>query len=275
MDRRKIIVIVIAIVCVLAVGYGIYFQIFGRVNNEVEHNEVHNDEEVGTVREIEDLFDNKVNYQGYSINDENKIDRTKDIVYTDYTLNQIYEGKYTITAEIPVININSENAVNINKQINTIFRDKLNSIIAQSGNDNATVSIYTVEYTAYINGNILSLVIKSTLKEGSNAQRLIIQSYTYNLSTNEQISLANMLELKGKKQAEVEREIKRVVQEGVSRTEALSILGYNIYERNINSDMYKIENSNNYFLGPDETVYIIYAYGNSNYTSENDIVIIK
>ena len=55
----------------------------------------------------------------------------------------------------------------------------------------------------------------------------------------------------------------------------LSALGYNIYQRDLNSDIYEIKNSNNYFLGPDGTIYIIYAYGNTRYTSEKDIVVIK
>ena len=45
-----------------------------------------------------------------------------------------------------------------------------------------------------------------------------------------------------------------------------------IYKRNVEDDMYKIENSDNYFLGPQGEIYIIYAYGNMNFTSERDIV---
>ena len=38
--------------------------------------------------------------------------------------------------------------------------------------------------------------------------------------------------------------------------------------------MYKLENTNNYIIGENGLLYIIYAYGNNNYTSEVDIVII-
>ena len=38
-------------------------------------------------------------------------------------------------------------------------------------------------------------------------------------------------------------------------------------------DIYKIENTKNFFLGKNKTLYLIYAYGNKNYTSEMDIVV--
>ena len=47
----------------------------------------------------------------------------------------------------------------------------------------------------------------------------------------------------------------------------------NLYERNVNGDEYKIENSKEYFLTQDGYVYVVYAYGNKDYTNEMDIVI--
>ena len=51
-------------------------------------------------------------------------------------------------------------------------------------------------------------------------------------------------------------------------------LGYNKYLRNVNDSMYKIENTKVYFLGENKALYIIYPYGNSNYTSELDLLVI-
>lgn len=277
MDKRKWIIVAIAVICTFAVGYGIYYQVFVKNEQEVQ-NTIQNEpttQEDAMIQEIDNLFDNNINYQNNNVSVSNKIDQNKDIVYTSYSLNEIYEGKYNIKADIPAININNEKVRNINKEISTIFKEKLDSIVANSDRHDNVVVRYTVEYTAYINQNILSLVIKSTLKEGSNAQRLIIQAYTYNLSTNQEITLEEMFELKNINKDNVRTEIKRVVQEGISRSENLIALGYNVYERDINSKMYEIENSNNYFLGPNGTIYIIYAYGNSNQTSENDVVVIK
>ena len=50
-------------------------------------------------------------------------------------------------------------------------------------------------------------------------------------------------------------------------------LGYDIYSRNLKDEIYKVENTSNYFWY-EEHLYLIYAYGNNNNTSEMDIVII-
>ena len=271
-DVRKIIIIAIIAICALALAYGIYFQVF--VKNKEEHIGKNTivESPIGETVEFDGLFDNKINYQGYNLNNEIKIDQTKELVYTNYTQTEIYEGKYTMKVNIPIININNENIAKINEEIDAIFQDKVDSVMENRSNENAPYTIYNVDYTAYINENILSLVIRATLKEGDNAQRLIIKSYTYNISTNEQIPLSNMLDIRGKDKIEVEKQIKRTVQEEISQADNLAALGYDVYERDINSQIYTVENSNNYFLGPNGTIYIIYAYGNSNFTSEKDVV---
>lgn len=274
MDVRKILIIVIIVICVLSLAYGIYFQVF--VKNSDTH--IGNNTVTGGTTdtiEFDRLFDNTINYQGYNVNNESKIDQTKELVYTNYTQTEIYEGKYDIKVNIPIININNEKVSEINEEIDAVFQDKVNSIIENRNSEDAKYTIYTVEYTAYLNENILSLVIRATLKEGDSAQRLIIKAYTYNLSTNEEIPLSSMLEIKGRNSADVEREIRRTVQEAISQTDNLAALGYTVYERDINSSMYSIENSDNYFLGPNSTIYIIYAYGNSNFTTERDVVVIQ
>lgn len=275
MDIRKIAIIAIIVICVLSLAYGIYFQIF--VKNSEEHlgQNTIAPEQIGETIEFDTLFDNKINYQGYNVNNEIKIDQTKELVYTNYTQTEIYEGKYNMKVNIPVININNENIARINEEINAIFQDKVDSVMENRSNENAVYTIYNVDYTAYINENILSIVIRATLKEGDNAQRLIIKAYTYNISTNEEIPLSGMLEIRGKNVQEVETQIRRTIQEAIGQADNLAALGYTVFERDINSEIYKVQNSDNYFLGPNGTIYIIYAYGNSNFTSEKDVVEIR
>lgn len=275
MDIRKVLIIIIIIVCAFALAYGIYYQAFQNGKDKINENQVENDNQTSQIEDFDKIFDNSMDMQEYTVNDKVKVDQTKELVYTNYNLTEIYEGKYDIKARIPVININGEKIANINKEISSIFQEKLNSIVANKNNANAMQTVYTVEYTACLNENILSIVIKSTLKEGNNAQRLIIKAYTYNLSTNEIISLSNMLEIKGKEKQTVEQEIRKVVRESITNTDKLAALGYTVYERDINSSIYQVANANNYFLGPNGTIYIIYAYGNSSFTTEKDIVVIK
>ena len=238
-----------------------------------EHNYV--EENKTKTIELDELFDNKMNYQNYEVGNENKIYATEELVYTGYTQTKTSDGKYDINVNLPIINLNNAKIREINMEIITTFGQKAETIIANANKENAQNTIYTVEYTAYLNKNILSLVIKSTLKEGSNSQRVIIKAYTYNISSNEVIPLDTMLEIKKLNETDVKYEIRKVIEQSIAQKSSLKSLGYNIYERDINSDIYLIENSNNYFLGPEGTIYIIYAYGNTRYTSENDVVVIK
>lgn len=274
MDIRKILIILIIAICIFALGYGIYYQVFK--SNEPKIDTKNNIETpVTDTMEFDKVFDNKMNYQGYNVNNQIKIDQTKDLVYTNYTQTEIFEEKYDIKADIPIININNEKIANINKEINAIFQEKVNSIKANRTSSVVAPTIYTVDYTAYLNENILSIVIKSTLKEGKNSQRLIIKAYTYNLSTNEVVPLPDILTIKGIDREMVQQEIRKEIRQSISYTDNLAALGYTVYERDINSDIYKVENSNSYLLGPNGTIYIIYAYGNTSFTSEKDIVVIK
>lgn len=275
MDGKKTLIIAIILICALSLAYGIYYQIAQNASKQLQENNIVSNGESTEIVAFDKIFDNKMNLQDYKINDQIKQDQTKELVYTNYTLTEIYDGKYDIKVSIPVININNEKILEINNEITSTFQAKLNSIISNRYSEDAIQTIYTVEYTAYLNENILSVIIKATLKEGNNAQRLIIKAYTYNLSANEIIPLSSMLEIKGKDKTSVEKEIKNTVQDSINQAENLKALGYTIYERDINSSIYSIENSNNYFLGANGTIYIIYAYGNASYTTEKDVVIIK
>lgn len=274
MNTRNILFIVIIVICVFALSYGIYYQIFGKKQKELS--QVPNVPQIIEDVPFDDLFDNKINLQEYtSANFVNKVKPTQDIVYTNYTLNEIFEGKYEIQVNIPIININHEKIIDIDTEILSVFYNKVNNIIENSKVEGTPKAIYTVSYTAYLNENILSLVIKATLKEGNNAQRVIVKAYTYNISTNQEVSLNEMLEIKKINKEDVKSKINAKVQDAINYSENLSSLGYEVYKRNMKDDMYKIENSNNYFLGPNGSIYIIYAYGNNNFTTECDVVYVK
>ena len=48
--------------------------------------------------------------------------------------------------------------------------------------------------------------------------------------------------------------------------------GQTIYERDINNAMYVTDNVNNFFVGKNGQIYIVYPYGNTNMTSEIDVI---
>lgn len=199
-----------------------------------------------------------------------KKDTSKDIIYTTISTKRVSDNRYDIDLNIPFINIlNNTSVENFNKKIQSLFVDKANDIIK-----NATQNtIYNIDYMAYVNTNILSLVIRSTLKEGNNPQRVIIQTYNYNLSTNEEIKLEQILEIKGLTKENVESVIANQIKVANEEADKLKHLGYNVYTRDLTSSIYKINNTNNYILGPNNKLYIIYPYGNANNTDEMDVIV--
>ena len=84
---------------------------------------------------------------------------------------------YEFNVNIPYLNINHDSAKQINEEINSLFYNKVNNILMNSNQ----YTVYSVTYKAYLNDNILSLIISATLKEGQNPQRVIMKTYNYNL----------------------------------------------------------------------------------------------
>lgn len=260
--KRKIIFIIIGIICIISIILAIVYQL-----NQLETPSIETEEK--EIIDFKTIFNNELNEQGYTMKAVQKFNEDKKIVYTLNEQKEKIEGKYDIDVKIPMININNPTTVSIDKEIESIFQEKINNILRS---EEEYETIYTVEYTAYINENILSLAIKSTLKEGMKAQRVIIKTYTYNMTTNEVIDIDEMISIKKLNNSTVQGEINRVVKENSIQAQSLIDLGYKVYERNLSDEMYKIENVSNFFYGPNGVLYIIYAYGNNSYTSELDIV---
>ena len=266
---RKILFISLLVICIIAINIGVYLQFFKATKKE-------NKEEYQLkIEQLEDEFDaifrNEFDSQNYSISNLKKIDINKELVYTSNKKEETKQGEYKINVNIPVININNAKTEEYNKKIRNIFENKLNNILNQKQSN----TIYTVDYEAYLNSNILSLVIRATLKEDNNPQREIVQTFNYNISTNQEISLNELIKIKGLSQNYVADTIRiRIEKENKQSEELQNIVGQMIYKRDVNSDIYKIDNTNTYFLGKNNYLYILYPYGNSNYTSEIDIIVL-
>ena len=116
-------------------------------------------------------------------------------------------------------------------------------------------------------------MIRANLKEGTSAQRIIIQTYNYDLRNNKEISLEEVLKIKNIDINDTQNQIKEEIKNEQKKVDDLKALGYNIYSRDTSSDIYDIKNSKEFYLTND-ALYIIYAYGNEKITSEMDMVII-
>ena len=100
-----------------------------------------------------------------------------------------------------------------------------------------------------------------------------MQTYNYDLTNQKKYTIDSMLELKGISKKEASQKIKDEIKTVQKKVEELGKLGYTIYTRDYTSDMYSINNVTEYFMGNDNALYIIYAYGNENHTSEMDIIV--
>ena len=154
--------------------------------------------------------------------------------------------------------------------INNIFKTKTEDIIAKNLSNN---EVFSVSYKAYIVQDILSLVIKAELKEGKNSQRVLIQTYNYNIKENKEETLKDFLDLKGVTESEANKKIKQEIEEKKKQNEQLSELGYNMYVREYDEKIYGISNTTEFFMDEKGNLYLVYPYGNKDYTSEVDLVI--
>lgn len=276
MKKPKVLYILISIFCVFAIIAGIYAQFIDGNSNEntVQTGSDANIVQEKTQQEISNdfnaLFTNTLNLGGFDTTGIAKLDNTKEIVYSAYDVERNTEN-YELNLHIPVININSELSNTFNRSTLTTFINKANEIIEK--NDSSMPTLYSVDYAAFINDNVLSVVIKSTLKEGDSSQRIMIQTYNYNLSTNTEVPIIDLITMKQLNRDEVNNKIMQVVSAAAQEDQTLQDMGYNqVYVRDLTNEMYIVENAGAYFLGANRDLYIVYAYGNAEFTSKMDII---
>lgn len=272
-NKVKILYVSIILICIVALVLAVILQINkdkkeeqggGNELKPIEGIEIDNYK-----KEFDNIFNNKVNYLENNSYRITKIEQDKEIVYLGYQNSENKINNYDLDVNIPYINIEDEKIYEYNNQIKETFEKKAKAIL-NATNDNA---IYTVDYCAYVTNNILSVVIRSTLKEGNNAQRDIVQTYNYDLENKQEFTMEEALKRKGITKRDANNKIIDEIQKVQNNVKSLQDLGYKIYSRNVEDEMYNINNVTEYFIGKDDALYIVFAYGNTNNTSEMDIVI--
>ena len=275
--KKKQLTIYVSIlaVCIICVIIALYIQFYARIDigrlvgiaREQEFGEKTEEQTDILETDFEQIFTNNLtNLENQGEN--KKADDSKELVYVEMERKETKLNSYDVEVHIPKINIESPVIEKYNEDIQS-FINKTNEIL-KSENKNI---IYTVDYVANVQEDILSLMIKSNLKEGSNAQRVIIETYNYDLRNNKEISLEEVLAIEYVEESKVQDKINTKIEEEQKRVQDLKELGYNIYNRDTTSEQYKVENSK-YFYLTDNVLYIIYPYGNEYYTSERDVVVI-
>ena len=268
--------LVMAVICIVAILLGIYTQYFYKYS---ETDPLMIGINIGSEKTAEELqlleanfnslFQNTLKINSENVNIVEKIEETKDLLYTGYKLENEDENYYSVNVKIPLINVDSAKAKEINKEIKAEFYDKANSIMRQTDN----YVVYNVTYAAYINKDILSVAIKASLKEGNKSEKVSIKTYNYSLTGEKLLSLSDLIKLKNDTVDNVQSKITDEIKTAYTNAKIIAAEYGNLYERDVDGDMYKVQNATTFFLTDDGYVYVVYAYGNNDYTNEMDIVI--
>ena len=273
--RKVAFFLVLLLICILALSIGIYTQFFYKytatdpfligINLGAEKTK---EEYAMLEANFNALFTNELKVNSEEL-DVNKIQGNNDIVYTGYNLKNEDETYYSIDVKVPVININTEIAKEINSEIKKEFHDKASTYMRQTEQN----VVYSTDYAAYINEQILSIVIKASVKEEENPEKIIIKTYNYNILEDKKVSFDDMIKYKGTDGKIVQEKIKDEIKTAHDNAIIIAEQFGNMYNRDLNSEIYKVENTENYFLTQDGYVYVVYSYGNNEYTNVVDVII--
>lgn len=270
---RYVMYAVISIICLFAIFAGVYVEVFKSAEPEnvvLIGNETPG--QIETQQEVKDVFkksfNSKLNAEEYTLSKVTKLDETKPLVYTAINLDKQVEENYKISVRIPIINIKGTVVEEYNKQTDKIVQ-MINNIITKT-DDNYTIC--DVTYTSYINNKVLSVAIMIVVKEGDNTQRTYIQTYNYNLETNKNVEITDVLKSRDLDQTAVNQKIISVVKKAAEEAKSVMESGYDVFKRNLEDEMYDVKNVKTFIQGPEGELYIIYAYGNTKTTSEMDII---
>lgn len=267
--------IAIFLICVFSIGYVLRTEYFLSSIDIIENN-IENSNENDEYNEIKSnfasIFTNSIDILQDDLPTITKIHENYDLVVNAFEYHEKMQN-YQLDVSIPYINIKSDMISKQNQETKSNFNQKAEEL-SKSNNDNLNV-IYNVKYKAYIQDNILSLVIKAELKENNKNQKIIIETYNYDLIKNREIRLDELLKYKNISSNEAKNKIEQKIQDIQKQNDLFAEQGYVLYKRDYTQDIYKLENTNQFFLGNNNILYLVYPYGNNDYTSEYDLVIFK
>ncbi|MCL2342212.1 MAG: hypothetical protein FWC53_04150 [Firmicutes bacterium] len=217
------------------------------------------------------MFDNTIHT---GINNQNVANMDySSLVTSKYNIQDVNPGKYDIDVKIPEVKIDGDIPAQINDNIYNTYVPKLMDIAKNS----KVQAIYHISYAAYVNYDILSIVIKLTIKEnGITPQRVAIQTINYDLANKKLLGISDVITLKNLNKDDMQSKIDSSISDKAKQIEQISNVtlgGGNLYQRNLSDDMYKVDSTKYFFLGENGYLYIFYPYGNNNFTSDVDIVI--
>lgn len=262
--KKTIIIAAILLVCSIAIAIGVHAQITSQGKKDKENEQIEENYQ-GLKNNFQEIFTNSINLEATAKLNVNY----NELIYTKYDINDEKSGKYLVQAKIPAFKGTSDVQKKVNKEIYNTFAKEILKI----ANNATEFTTFNLNYVVYVNNNIASLAIMCTYKNGTNAQRRMIQTYNYNIDEDKLLNVEDIIEYKKLNKEEVQNKINTEIKKANNAIKNISNQGYNVYLRDEESEIYKLENTANFFLGKNNYLYLVYAYGNNNYTSEIDLVI--
>ena len=267
----------IFLICIIGIGVALYFSgfqdenlgaVIGITSKDSEEEEQYNELKL----EFNTLFTNQLEIlQEGEINTQKLTNMYNELVVSAYNY-QKSEENMTINVCIPQININDEIVFKFNKEIRDEYNERAKTLMKQVSTIN---TVYSVGYRAYIQNNILSLAIRSEFKEGTKSQKVSIKTINYNFAEKREVTAQEILNSKNINSEQATKRIRNEIKSTQEQNQPLIDEGYQFYIRDYNSDKYEALNIKQFLYGKDGMLYIIYAYGNEEDTSEMDVIIFK
>ena len=258
--------IAILLICSVAIALAVYaqithqgFKISDEEKKDADYKELKNSFISG------EIFTNSINIEDTAKSDVNY----QELIYTRFDIKDEKNGKYAIEAKVPGFKEDSKTLEKINQEIYDTFATEMLKI-----GDNATAyTIFNLDYVGYVNNNIVSLVIMCKYKDGTKAQKKIIKCYNYDIENDKLLDLQDIIQYKNLDKNDMQKKINKEIKKINSEKKTIMDQGYNVFLRDEKSGIYQVDNAPNFYLGGDNHLYLVYAYGNDNYTDEIDLVI--
>ena len=95
------------------------------------------------------------------------------------------------------------------------------------------------------------------------------------MKENRETKIDEILSKKNININDANNQIKQEVNKAQEQNLRLRDAGYNVNIRDVESDTYKIQNAEEFFVGQNGYLYVVYPYGNNELTSEMDVIIFR
>jgi len=283
-QKRKVMYTVIIVICVISILVGLISEVGiggGKIanNNRIETGNVIDTEQFDPNPDLffDNMFSNNTKKDNINFDESKykKMNSNEPLVW-EFFSKDVSENTYSIKVKVPCINLtanqeNGGNITSINNSIQKSFGDPINYILGGGYSEN---TIYNGDYAAFIYKDRLSIVLRSKLKVGNNTQDMMVKTYNINLSTLDNLNLEEELKARGYSVSDAEKKIKEYIRAKNKYAEDLKSSNLKPYERDEKNQIYKIENTTEFFITEAGDLYIVYSYGNSTTeeTTEKDVI---